>query len=114
MVPQDCICLQEPQAFDQYETTHSLGVDKTNGRYGEVNVWRCKRCGRHWLHYLVEYESERNSGRIFMGLIPAQLAESLTPDKAVDYLDGLDWHLYGGSYFGGKGRSSNSIATELI
>ena len=113
MDSQDCLCLQEPQAFDQYETTRFVGVDKANGRYGEVNIWRCKRCGRHWLHYLVEYESEPHSGRIFMGLINPRLAESLTPDKAIDYLDGLDWHLYGGSYFGGKGRSSSSIATEL-
>jgi hypothetical protein len=99
--------------FQGYDTIRFIGVDTTNGRYGEVSLWQCKQCDRYWLHYLVEYEASTNSGRVFMGLITPQIADSLAPNDAIDYLDGLEWHLYGGSYFGSKGRSSARVSADL-
>jgi len=99
--------------FDRYNIVKHLGVDKTHGRFGEVELWQCKNCGRFWLHYLVEYEAFTGSGRYFMGLITEEVADTISPEKAVEYLNKLDWHLYGGSYFGGKGKSKNNVQADL-
>lgn len=114
MSDKQCSCLDEPRSFDQYEEVRRLGVDPTSGRYGEVGLLRCKRCGRYWLRYQVEYEAFTGSGRYFMGLITLEKAESLAPDEAFDYLNQLDWHLYGGSYFfGKKGRSTGKVDVDV-
>ncbi len=114
MVEQPCPCLDAPLASDQYEVVAHLGVDTTHGRYGEVTIRRCRHCGRWWLHYLVEYEAFSGSGRYFMGLIAPFDAKALTPKVAVSYLNSLDWHLHGGSYFGGKaGRSQGRVQVDL-
>jgi hypothetical protein len=112
MIEQDCVCLNEPRHFEQYDRIKFLGVDETEGRFGEVSIWRCKRCSRYWLHYLVEYEAIAASGRYFMGLITQEKAETLAPNEAIDYLNGLGWHLYGGSFFGGKGRSAGKVDVD--
>lgn len=104
--PDRCICLDLPLPFAHYEDVKFIGVDKTLGRFGEVTSKVCRHCGRHWLHYFVEYEAFSRSGRYFMGLVTPERAESITPTTAVDYIASLDWHLYGGSYFEGKGRST--------
>ena len=114
MNPQPCICLNEPLTFDQYNEVKFVGVDETNGRFGEVHIWQCKHCGQHWLYYLVEYEAFSKSGRYFMGRITPELAETLLPNAAVDYLNKLDWHLYRGSYFDGrKGISKGQVHAHL-
>jgi len=49
-----------------------------------------------------------------MGVITLEIAEVLSPAQAVDYLNKLDWHLYGGSYFdGGKGKSKGQVHADL-
>lgn len=108
-----CECLNEPMGFDQYNIVKDLDRDETNGRFGEVELWQCKKCGRFWLHYLVEYEAFKGSGRYFMGLITQEVANALAPDKAIEYLDQLEWHLYGGSYFGRKGKSTGKVNADL-
>lgn len=102
-----CICLELPLPFFHYEEVKSIGVDETLGRFGEVKLRRCLHCGRHWLHYFVEFEAYRKSGRYYMGLITPELAESITPETAADYIGNLDWHLYGGSFFDGETGRSN-------
>jgi hypothetical protein len=105
--------LNEPLPFDQYNLVKYIGTDEINGRFGEVNIWQCKICGRYWLHYLVEYEAFTKSGRYFMGLITQEIANSMHPNSVVDYLNKLDWHLYGGSYFGRKGRAAGNVSVDL-
>jgi hypothetical protein len=101
-------------ASEHYEKVRDIGVDTTNGRYGDVTIRRCRLCGRHWLHYQVEYEAFTGSGRYFMGLITREAARSLSPEGAVEYLNAIDWHLYGGAYFGGlKGRSTGKVPVDL-
>ena len=113
MNEQLCKCLNEPMLFDQYNKVRHLGVDETHGRFGDVELRQCKQCGHHWLHYSVEYEAFTGSGRYFMGLITLEVADTLSSDKAVEYLNTLDWHLYGGSYFGKKGKSINKVNADL-
>ena len=106
--PSQCICLNLPLPFDHYEKIRFIGRDETLGRFGEVTLKQCRHCQRYWLHYFVEYEAYRKSGRYFMGLITAADAETMRPEMAVDYLGSLDWHLYGGSYFDNQSGKSTS------
>ena len=108
-----CECLDEPILFNQYDVVKHLGIDEINGRFGEVELWQCKKCRRFWLHYLVEYEAFKGSGRYFMGLITQEVANSLPANKAIEYLENLEWHLYGGSYFGRKGKSKFKVYVDL-
>lgn len=39
-----------------------------------------------------------------MGLITQEVANGLPANKAIEYLENLEWHLYGGSYFGWSPR----------
>jgi len=96
-----------------YSVIRDAGTDETNGRFGVVQVWQCKQCHRLWLHYSVAYEAFPASGRFFMGLISSELADTLSAAEAVACLNQLDWHLYGGSYFGGKkGRSTGKVNAD--
>ncbi len=81
-----------------------IGVDKTNGRFGEVSVETCKKCGSTWLRYFVDHEAFTASGRWYRGLVSREMLRSLTPEGAVEALAGLPWHFYGGSYFQTTGR----------
>lgn len=108
-----CNCLNESMGMNEYKKVRFIGIDETNGRFGEVNLWQCKTCGRLWLHYFVEFESFRASERYFMGLISQEASDTLLPSEAVEYLNKLDWHLYGGSYFyGKKGRSTSAVNAD--
>ncbi len=93
-----CPCL-EGDAYYQNFDERSLGVDRD---FGEVSVQRCKRCGRLWLHYLIEFEYLPRSGRWFRGVIAPEIAASMSSEKAVEVLGQLDWYYRGGSTFGGK------------
>ena len=111
--PQTCACLSEPQTFDNYEQVRFVGIDTTHGRFGEVSIRQCRICGRLWLHYFVEYEAITGSGRYFMGLLPPEQVDAITAESAVEYLNGLEWHIYGGSYFrGGKGRNVGEVFVD--
>ena len=100
-----CPCLDTPQRHECYAPVAFLGVDPTAGRYGEVALVRCARCGQHWLRYALADEGFAESGRFFLGPIAPEVARTLTPEGAVGYLESLDWYLYGGSYFRGQGRA---------
>lgn len=104
-----CICLDSPLTYKHYKEIGFLGQDETHGRFAQVSVRQCRNCNRYWLHYFVEYEHHRGSGRYFMGLIYLETARNLNPEAAVDYLNTLDWHLYGGSYFSHAGKSTREV-----
>lgn len=95
-----CLCEQADASYSQFET-EVLGCDETEGRFADVTLNRCRTCRRLWLRYLVEYEAFSRSGRWARGLISEGAAAAMTPEHAVDHLNGLGWYLYGGSYFDG-------------
>lgn len=99
----DCGCVELGPRLGFYDET-CIGVDETNGRYGEVTILTCRECSRVWLHYLVVHEAFPRSGRWFAGLLPDGMADSVTPEAAVSILEQLPWHVYGGSYFNTSGR----------
>ena len=76
-----------------------IGVDETNGRYGDVSVLTCRGCRRRWLHYFAEYEAFTGSGRWILGILPDDPPLLLNPQNAVPILNTLPWYIYGGSAF---------------
>ena len=108
----ECRCLNVgPERFEE----RIVGVDKTAGRFADVTLRRCGECGRLWLRYFVEYEAFTASGRWAEGLISDEEAERIIPEQAAGFLDGLDWYIFGGSYFGhGPKRGSGRIPWGIM
>lgn len=106
MTALSCTCLNDGPY--RRETVRYLGMDKTEGRYADVTVFRCSACGRLWLHYHVEYEHMRASGRWAMGLIDEAKVATIKPEEAADYLGGLEWYIYGGSWHGHSGKRGST------
>src|SRR5512142_3061023 len=93
-----CPCLEAETHFCGFDKK-AIGVDE---QYGEVILWTCKRCGRLWLHYLIEYEYLTGAGRMFTGIISPESAARVTAENAVATFEKMDWYVRGGSAFGGK------------
>ena len=94
-----CPCLIVDTHVEYVGQITYLGSDD---QFGEVSVHKCKRCGRHWLHYLMEYEYLTASGRWFRGVISPDTAATLQPKDATAVFDKLEWYFRGGSAYGGK------------
>lgn len=108
-----CHCMTPPFSFKDYDS-QLLGVDETNGRFGEVSIETCKACGSRWLRYFVEYEAFSESGRWYRGQVTPEMVESLTPEQAPELLADLPWHFYGGSYFRTTGRKGyGSVSVDI-
>jgi hypothetical protein len=93
-----CPCLEGDSFFQNFDQ-RDVGVDED---FGEVSIDRCRRCGRYWLQYHIEYEYLSRSGRWFRGLIAPEVAASVESARAKKILEGLGWYFRGGSAFGGK------------
>ena len=102
----ECRCMTPPFYYQDFETA-SLGVDMTNGRYGEVTVETCRACGSKWLRYFVEWEWLSESGRWYRGPVTPEMVESLKPEQAPELLSSMPWYFYGGSYFRTTGRKGS-------
>lgn len=101
--PGNCICETPPIKYYNYIYC-LLGIDKINGRFGEVELLKCHHCQRIWLRYFVEYESISRSGRWYMGILIGKEDEKITVETAVNVLEKMDWYLYGGSFFHTLGK----------
>jgi len=94
----NCSCLEGDSYYQKFEEK-ALGSDSD---YGKASILRCKRCGRYWLRYLMEYEYLTAAGRWFRGLVTPEIAASATAANAKNILESLEWYFRGGSAFGGK------------
>ncbi len=101
----DCRCMTPPFDHRDFDSV-ALGVDETDGRFGEVSIETCRLCGRKWLRYLVEYEAFSRSGRWYRGLVTDEIARTVRPESAVDILQSLAWRFAGGDYFESTGFKS--------
>jgi hypothetical protein len=95
-----CDCLSGHTYYADFDSDF-LGVDQQQGRFADVEIQRCRRCGRLWLHYHFEDEAFTGSGRWYRGVVSPKVAAAVTADNAASILEGLDWYLAGGSYFDG-------------
>ncbi len=112
MMAANCRCMTPPFDYRDYDR-RDIGIDDSNGRFGEVAIETCKSCGSRWLRYFVEYEHIPRSGRWYRGLISAQIAGVVTPANAVEVLRELPWRYAGGSHFDSTGfRSTGAIELD--
>ncbi|WP_374461960.1 hypothetical protein [Chryseobacterium taeanense] len=91
-----CSCEKPNSNYTEYRSSE-LGIDHTNGRYAEVSFQQCKLCQRIWIHY-------SKSGRWYKGIVSKKDRPNITPENAVEYLESLEWYVYGGSYFESTGE----------
>jgi hypothetical protein len=113
LAAEDCTCF-EPESFkDDFERT-VLGLDRTAGdALAEVSLDRCRRCGRWWLHYFVEAPGFAESSRWYRAPLAAEMAQDVTPQRALSLLESLPWRLQGGAYYGRRGeRASGPIVLD--
>lgn len=96
-----CACEDGSARFDRFEA-RSVGRDETSGLFAEVEIWRCRTCGRPWLRYSMEQEAFSRSGRWTRGLVTDAEADAVTADTASDVLGRLASRLEGGSYHSGQ------------
>ncbi len=75
-------------------TRQELGVDVTNGRYGDVSVSTCSLCGRRWLFYSAEFEGFRASQRWIYGILPGTQEVPFPPEEAVPIFNRMPWFIY--------------------
>lgn len=99
----ECRCVTPPLDHRDFDR-RPLGVDEAGGRYADVAIERCKRCGREWLTYHYEIEAFPHSGRWYRGVVTPEQEARITPANALAVLAELPWHLYGGSDFGTTGQ----------
>jgi len=103
----NCPCMTPPIDHRDFVKTE-LGMDQTQGRFADVAIDRCKHCGALWLVYHYELEGISKSGRWYRGLITSVHAAAATAGNALRILEGLGWHLYGGSYYDTTGKRSDA------
>lgn len=98
-IPQiGCACEKPTLSYTEFRSSE-LGIDHTNGRDAEVTIQQCKFCQRIWIHYFVEFESFPNSGRWYKGIVSKKDRAQITPENAIEFLENLQWYVYGGPYF---------------
>jgi hypothetical protein len=95
---EQCPCLAGDFYYEHFESKY-LGMDED---YGETTVFKCRRCGRHWLEYFMQYEGMTAAGRWFRGLVTPEVAASATAQSTTSILEGLECYYRGGSAFGGS------------
>jgi hypothetical protein len=105
-----CICEIPPIFYKNYIECY-IGTDRRKGRFADVNVNMCIHCKRKWIRYFVEYEAFSQSGRWYAGIIDDLDLKKITPENAIEFIEGLDWYLYGGSYFSSTGMVGHGKAT---
>lgn len=108
-----CEC-ENPKANYLTFDSDFIGIDEKNGRYGEVSIKTCKKCGSKWLHYFVEYESFSRSGRWFRCAIDEKTVVKIEVANAENYLKNADLCFAGGSYFESNGfKNMGEIRLDL-
>lgn len=85
------------ECYDRLPTGSSrqeMGVDITNGRYGDVSVMTCSTCGRRWLLYFSEYEAFSASQRWIRGVLLSTQEVPFAPEEAVPIFNRMPWYYY--------------------
>lgn len=99
-----CLCLT-PVLGNRFKDVKFIGFNEASIRDGEVSIMQCPYCERYWLRYFFEEEYptaewRETIGGWYMGLILPEKVETITPETAINYLEGLDWYFVGGLIFG--------------
>lgn len=102
----ECECLRTGPLPDSRACSY-LGIDPQEGRFAEVEIEECTLCRRRWLHYEIGGGNSAAIGRWFRGVLPVRMAERVTAATALAMLEGLEWYLQGGAWFGTPGERAS-------
>lgn len=110
-MPKLCACHIPPVYNNEYEIFF-VGIDKTGGRFAEVNVEKCKQCGTKWISYSFEYEYFTGSFRWYRGILGNEL-NLIKPENVIAYLESIDWYIFGGSYYNSNGTIGKGSIEQI-
>jgi len=96
-----CGCEKPNQSSSDYRTS-KIESDNSNDNGAEVSVLQCRLCQRIWILYVTNSQLSQ-SERWYKGIVAKKDLSSITPENAIEYLEKLDWYIYGGSYFKSEG-----------
>jgi len=102
----NCVCMDEQCRTDAFEMAE-VSTDRIQGMTSRMQLGRCLTCGRCWLRYSVEDEASGAWGKWYRGLIAADAAHDITPERAMAECTAMKWHFYGGSYYRSAGEYSS-------
>jgi len=90
-----CVCMTPPFSYLDFKS-RDLDPDAFGA---EIWLDQCKKCGSHWLVYLVEWAHYRQSGHWWRAPISAQAAAAISAEEARRFIESLEWCYVGGSYY---------------
>lgn len=94
-----CACEKPTSSYTEFRTS-ALGVDQTHGKNAGVGIQQCKLCQRIWIHYAFHAALTSESGKWYKGIVSKKDRPQITPENALEYLENLEWYVYGGEIFG--------------
>jgi hypothetical protein len=103
-----CACLELGPRQPDLIRERDIGCDETDGRFADVGLQRCARCGRLWIRYQFEFEAFSRSGRWAEALIDAATAAAMTAEAAYRFIHMAPWRIVGGSFYGHAGKRVDS------
>jgi hypothetical protein len=101
MADAECRCLAGWTHYSDFDE-RPVGVDTLEGRFGDVSIHTCRRCGQRWLHYHYEHEAFSGSGRWWRGPVTQDQAGAVTAASALQVLGSLPFYYTGGSSRDGR------------
>lgn len=94
-----CACEKPTSSYTEFRTS-ALGVDQTHGKDAGVSIQQCKLCQRIWIHYAFHAALTSESGKWYKGIVSKKNRPQITPENALEYIESLEWYVYGGEIFG--------------
>lgn len=94
-----CACEKPTASYTEFKTS-ALGIDQAHGKNAEVSIQQCKLCQRIWIRYAFNADSTPESGKWYKGMVSKKDRPQITPENALEYIEGLEWYVYGGGFFG--------------
>ncbi|WP_144282228.1 hypothetical protein [Chryseobacterium echinoideorum] len=96
-----CACEKHDLTESEYRTS-TVGIDSSNNTNAKVSIIQCRLCQRIWLKYEIESPDDPKSSRWYKGIIAKKEVAVMKPEKAVEYLENLEWYIGGGNFFDNK------------
>lgn len=93
-----CACEKPTASYTEFRTS-ALGIDNTHGKNAEVSIQQCKLCQRIWIRYDFNADVTPESGKWYKGMVSKKDRPQITPENALEYLESLEWYVYGGGFF---------------
>lgn len=98
-----CSCHEIPVDHTIFSSSF-IGVDESEGRFGEVTLLSCNICRNSWVQYFYEVEAYTASGRWYRAWVDPLFLPELNESNTLSYIENSRRYIYGGSYFDSTGE----------